>query len=225
MRIAVHLNDRQEPCDFFESGRVCVFEGDHSDWVLCTEFALQVTQQLTLHEMKQVFLHKMEDVRECKDFIVHEQRGIFRVFLEDLGFRVWESTDKQIAEQLNEVACLQACTPDSCEPCLYPKPVGDPAAGVYRVNLIELMSQGVPLVSREILIPFLETMPFARLEVICDHAPRWFAQELSSLGAKIRSDDPINDRLDRMIVLAPDKGERTCPKGRSRRSCGCNCGG
>jgi len=225
MRIAVHLNESHRPSDFFADGRICIFEGINSDWIVKQEFPLKIMPHLTLHEMKQVFISELEKIRECKDFIVHEKRGIFRVFLEDLGFRVWDSSMGQLADQLDEIAGLQACTPDSCEPTLYPEPVGEISEGLYRVNLIELMTQGVPLVSREILIPFLETTSFSRLEVICDHAPRWFDPELSALGVRIEKDERLPGSNDRRIVLVPHEGDRTCPKGRTRRSCGCNCGG
>ena len=174
--------------------------------------------------MKTEFTQAMEAVRECGDFIVCEQRGIFRVFLEDLGFRVWTSTGNP-EEQLQEIACLDSCSSEECGPVIYPRPVEGEEDGVYSVNLIELMHQGVPLISREILIPFFETTSFTRLEITCDHLPRWFEFELPQLSLRLESTKKISGSSDIVAVVVPEVGERTCPRGRTRRSCGCSCGG
>jgi len=226
MRIAVYLNHQHELCDFLDEGSICLFEGDNSDWSMVESFPLRVRRDLSLCAMKTVFVEALNAVKECRHFIVHERRGVFRVFLEDAGFQLWESTSEPIHVQLNEVARLDSTKIDSCAPVLYPQPVGDASEEIYRVNMLEVMSQGRPLISREILIPFLETTSFKRLEVICDHAPRWFEFELPDLSMKVESREKMAGSDEMKIVLVPTEGERTVPKGRTRRSCGgCSCGG
>jgi Fe-only nitrogenase accessory protein AnfO len=62
-----------------------------------------------------------------------------------------------------------------------PLPVGDVAFGQYQFNLAEVLQKNPTLNSREVLIPFLEKRAFQKLEIICDHLPRWFEMKADQL--------------------------------------------
>ena len=71
-----------------------------------------------------------------------------------------------------------------------PKPelVGDVNDGYYRINLADALDSGQNFNSRQILIPFLKEQSFRKLEIYCDHSPKWFSKEIESLNVRIVSE-------------------------------------
>jgi Fe-only nitrogenase accessory protein AnfO len=88
-----------------------------------------------------------------------------------------------------------------------PVPVGDPQRGHYLVNLSDILRDNPALNSREVLIPALEGRSFRKLEIICDHIPRWFSNELRNL--KLKAGPEVCDAAGRVTVLV--EPERSGP--------------
>ncbi len=76
----------------------------------------------------------------------------------------------------------QDCEPGGVDHDI-PRPllVGGPEEGRYLINLAEIMNDNKALNSRLVLIPALEDASFKKLEIICEHIPRWFFNELRNL--------------------------------------------
>jgi Fe-only nitrogenase accessory protein AnfO len=81
-----------------------------------------------------------------------------------------------------------------------PAPVGDPQLGHYLINLSGILAGNPALNSREVLIPHLEGNSFQKLEIICDHIPRWFYNELRNLKLKAGPEVPDAAGLVTVIV-------------------------
>lgn len=230
MLIAAYVGEDGEIADFFASGSLCLFEDLSGTWVKVGEASLSLDQGIALTPMKSVFVKALEELgadRKCTVFLAKELRGILRVFLEEQGFRVWKShgtlhaqlSDARRQEEaaLAEQAALDAALPQ-------PDPVGDPTEGNYRFDLMKILSEGNCHVSRDLLMPFLETVSFAQLEVLCDHVPRWFPMELPELGLEALvpeafPGDPMT------VTVRPVNGGRSAPPGRRPGKSGCSCGG
>jgi Fe-only nitrogenase accessory protein AnfO len=60
----------------------------------------------------------------------------------------------------------------------------DLGSGRYRIDLISALSADAKLNSRQVLLPILEGTAFDRLEILCDHLPKWFAPKLRELNLK-----------------------------------------
>jgi len=73
-----------------------------------------------------------------------------------------------------------------------PRPVliGDKTEGRYVINLAEILQDNPALNSRQVLIPALEGIRFKKLEILCDHIPRWFHNELRNLQLTAESEAP-----------------------------------
>lgn len=84
----------------------------------------------------------------------------------------------------SRVAAMGGQDSGACESaCEVPLPVltGDIADGCYSINLAAILEENPTLNSRQILMPALEETSFKKLEIICDHLPRWFNNELRNL--------------------------------------------
>jgi Fe-only nitrogenase accessory protein AnfO len=71
-----------------------------------------------------------------------------------------------------------------------PIPAGDINDGYYKINLADILKNDPALNSREILIPFMEKKTFKKLEIFCDHLPKWFSREVDLLNLKVESENP-----------------------------------
>jgi Fe-only nitrogenase accessory protein AnfO len=225
MKIASYVNQRGEVVDFFEEGAIYLFENGEKGWERIQAVPLSVKCGMSLSEMKSSLIGAVRQIKDCSAFLVRDLRGIFRVFLEEQGFTVWKSEGELNAQLNNVMLREQESRQEQDEPAPFILPVGDPADGNYRVDLIELLASGIPMVSHEILMPFFEAIPFRRLEIVCEHIPRWFSFELEELGLKVESQTPNASGIGISVVVAPGCGVRSCPTGRKKRSFSCNCGG
>jgi Fe-only nitrogenase accessory protein AnfO len=224
MRIATYLDEQGEIGGFLGTGSICVYEKINGRWEKISATTLCLDEGMSLSEMKQTLGAAVNPIAQCKVFLMRELRGVFRVFLEDWGFRVWKSAGS-LEEQLEQVSEQERNLPKDEPEVILPLPIGDVRSGRYRVNLIELMQGGVPHVSREILLPFFDTVAFARLEIISDHLPRWLPFEIEELGLRIESQTPNPKGEGMLIVIVPSCGALSCPKGRRKRNFSCSCGG
>lgn len=224
MRIATYLNAQGEVGDFLGSGSICVFDKQNGRWEKASATTLALDADMSLSEMKQLLGNAVHPITQCQVFLLRELRGVFRVFLEDWGFHVWKSTGT-LEQQLDQVEFQENNQPKNEPALLLPRPTGDEQSGVYRIDMVELTQNGVPHVSREILLPFFDTVAFTRLEIVCDHVPRWLPFELDGLGLRMESQTP-NPRGEGMqLVIVPACGARSCPSGRRKRGSSCSCGG
>ncbi|MDD2335566.1 MAG: Fe-only nitrogenase accessory protein AnfO [Geobacteraceae bacterium] len=83
-----------------------------------------------------------------------------------------------------------------------PLPVGNIRDGHYRINLAEVLNNDPRLNSKQVLVPFMEETPFLKLEILCDHPPRWFSTELKNLNlmAEFETHDTSGRWLKLVIV-------------------------
>ena len=227
MRIAAFVGDGGEVADFYEKGRLCLFERAPDRWEKVGEVSLSLDREMGLSEMKASLRAAVGRLGGCQVFLARELRGVLRVFLEERGFRVWKS-EGALGDQLESVALreAEAAGAEAAARGAVPAPLlaGAPGEGRYRIDLVELLRAGSCHVSRDVLMPFFETVSFGRLEIFCEHVPRWFAGELPELGLVGESETPDAARGGLAVVVIPESGARSRPPGRrpGRSSCqGC----
>jgi Fe-only nitrogenase accessory protein AnfO len=94
-------------------------------------------------------------------------------------------------------------TPDRALP--KPVSVGDMSDGCYRIDLAEILDREPGLNSKQILIPFFQETGFKKLEVLCDHRPKWFGKELGSLNVCIASEGVADSGHGITVTICPNK--------------------
>jgi Fe-only nitrogenase accessory protein AnfO len=224
MKIAAFVNARGEVADFFEEGTIGLFEKAGESWEKIQEVPLRLKEDMGLGEVKVALSTSVAEVRGCDIFLLRDLRGGIKAMLEDHGFRVWKSQGK-LTNQLESVALReQEFIVVGEDPIPTPQPIGDIREACYRINLVELLESGALHVSRDVLMPFFERVSFQRLEIICQHTPKWFAMEFASLGLRVESTTPGSLGNDMLAVVVPACGARSCPPGRRGGRSGCHCG-
>lgn len=227
MNVAAFVNSADEVVDFFVDGRLSIFEKGEDRWVSRKSVPLALQSTMSLSQMKVTLKDAVSQLEGCQVFLLHDLRGIMRVFLEEQGFRVWKS-EGTMQEQLESVLLQELANLVQIQiedPVPSPLPDGSQEDACYRIDLIELIQSGSPHVSREVLLPFFETTSFQKLEIHCDHIPRWFKMELPSLGLHVDSQIPDSTGNGMTVTVKPKSGTRSSPPGRRSKSFGCSCGG
>jgi Fe-only nitrogenase accessory protein AnfO len=226
MNIAAFVNESGEVVDFYDEGDLCLFGKVADSWGITKVIPMTLQREMGLAGLRATLTDSVFKLEDCEVFLVRELRGIVKVYLEELGFRIWTS-EGPLIEQLENVSLRERdmLAQENVE-VPGPLPVGEPTDGSYRIDLAELLQSGVPHVSREVLLPFFETVSFGRLEVLCEHVPKWFPMELAGLNLKVETQTPDasgNGML--TVVVVPKCGPRSCPPGRRSKSSSCHCGG
>ena len=72
-----------------------------------------------------------------------------------------------------------------------PVTIGDREDGRYLIHLAEILRDNPALNSWQVLVPTLEGKAFKKLEIICDHIPKWFNNELRNL--KLTAEPEVPD--------------------------------
>lgn len=227
MLIASYVGENGDVVDFFEPGSLRLFEEVSGNWVRVNEVPLQLGEDMPLSVLKVLFRKSIEELGESRVFLARELRGVLRVFLEELEFRVWKSKgpiEVQLADAARQEREAVAAREAADAELPQPEVVGDPDEGRFRFDLLARLSEGGCHVSRDMLMPFFETVAFARLEVVCDHMPRWFPVELPDLGLDVLVPQaPPGQEM--TVVVFPIQGGRSVPPGRRSGRGGCSCGG
>ncbi len=84
-----------------------------------------------------------------------------------------------------------------------PVPVGDVAEGRYSIHLAKILQDNPALNSWQVVVPVLEGKAFKKLEIICDHIPRWFRNELRNLKLAAEPETPDESGQWLKVVVSP----------------------
>ncbi len=225
MKVAAFVNASGEVVDFYEAGQLRLFGKDSDAWQESKVIPMSLKREMGLAGMRAVLTDTVSQLGDCEVFLVRELRGLVKVYLEELGYRVWKS-EGSLTDQLENVSLREQemqVEPDNSVPA--PLPIGDHKDGNYRIDLAELLQSGMPHVSREVLMPFFEMVSFRRLEILCEHVPRWFSMELERLGLRVESQTIAMGNGKMAVVVVPKCGPRSCPPGKKSGGSSCHCGG
>nr|WP_320133486.1 Fe-only nitrogenase accessory protein AnfO [uncultured Holophaga sp.] len=224
MKIACHIGDDGDLADFFQPGRLHVFAQDGGAWVSQGEFPIDLGDACGIAALKERLRSAIQPL-DSPVFLLKDLRGVFRALLEEFGFRVLTSKGS-LQEQLSDAAVQdrEAREAQEAADSALPAPtlLSD---GHYQFDLFSLLQAGDCHASRDMLLPFLETVTFQSLEVICDHVPRWLGQELGELGMVFTAPEGVRPGETMTVRITPAEGEWSQPPGRRPGRAGCQCGG
>jgi Fe-only nitrogenase accessory protein AnfO len=203
MKIASYVDDGGKVANFYEPGCVCLYERAAGTWVRRKELALALRVGMHLAEVRMRLKAMAAHLEECKVFLAGEVKGIPYTILEGMGFNIWKA-EGSVIERLDFVAQKEREAAEAAgRPKPTPLPVGDIRDGLYHINLTEVLGSDPGLTSRQVLIPFLATTAFQKLEILCDHPPRWLPGELARLNMRAETGTPGHPGGGVTIIVLP----------------------
>jgi len=199
MKIAVFVDTDGNAAPFDSSGTVLVYENNHSDWQCTCQIPFCLNKGMNLANIRKSIYALAPKLLGCKAFVVKRKMGIFNaVFEEELHIRLFAlqgspvpflndirfAINNEIIEKIKRIE-LERQTKDH----FVPLSIGDPSKGCYRIDLVKIQEKDASLNSKEILLPFFQNTSFWELEIICLHVPKWFDEELHTLGLYVLSEE------------------------------------
>lgn len=174
MKIAVFVDDAGWVAPLWQSGTVQLFTREAQQWRVCQQFPFALTPELSLAEIRERTLSLLAQLPECRHFVAQDIHGALLAWLDGKGLTMW----KCIGHPLDALDRIAAQIPPAPEPVvLHPEVFIEPGEeeGQFRVDLIEALRGGGAHTSKRVLMPFFEQRQFTRLEIVCDHLPKWFS--------------------------------------------------
>lgn len=204
MKIAVYVDAEGEVARVSEPGVILLFERAAGTWGVRRTIRFGVGVEASLAALQASLTAAVAEFEDCRIFLSGDVRGVVNSLLQEAGIRTWQSHGP-LFTQLETVArkederlvqdaaaarkerrrCrrrrhrLDGAAPGEAE--VRPLPVGPPEVGHYHLDLNAVLTSEPDLNSWDILIPFLTGTPFRRLDLVCDHVPRWLSRAVRAL--------------------------------------------
>ena len=190
MMIAVFVNSEGITSTLTEQGIVILYEKDQEGWKNKRQLPFCLEKHNGISQIRTSILSMVDQLGDCKVFVAKEISGQLYYILEANGFDSFEAEGKpelyldSIWEELQSKNTKEDLTEKEVrmetKPALYPLQLDQ--EGVYYINLKQALSSDCTLTSKKIIKPFLHKQEITCLNILCDHIPPWFQNDLKTLG-------------------------------------------
>lgn len=226
MKIACYLDAHGRPASLYRPGCLRVFEAADEDasgrWRECGQVPFLIDEDMSLAAVRAALAGLVTALDPtCRVLLSDEVRGLpYSLLQEEYGFRVWKSAG-ELERQLDEVRAHEEKSRAerrfeivlrANQPVPAPVLIAGGLPGHYWIDLRAALDHHSNPTSRIILIPFLAAGNFVKLEVLCDHLPKWMAWELERMDLNAES-EPADDSG---VGLRVNIYSRKTPEGRRR---------
>ena len=217
MKIALFVDELGNAVPFSAAGTIELYEQVGNIWICSKKVALGLDEGSNLEDVRGRIYFVKEAIEESAVFVVETIKSVSIAIFEANSITVWKHIGKaaealdyiKTQEKENRVKKQKSCCCDSprcktttCSPQNSGKPVptsspvavGNVCSGIYEINLAKVLGSDSTLNSKQILIPFFQDTVFSKLDIVCDHVPKWFEKEFTTLKLEFKevvSDDGL----------------------------------
>jgi len=201
MKIAVLINKNGNTIPSSEDGIVRVYSRELEEtWDLVKEFPYEINELSSPGIIRKKVIELVEELNDCKIFVALEVKGILFTYLDGNKFNIWkvngvpeEFLDYIREKEEEEIKISQELSK------IEPTSVGD---GYYFIDLKAAIENNEKTTSKKILLPFISKTKFKKLEIICEHVPKWFNKEFGNLNL---SYDQVEDKNVFKVTVYPNE--------------------
>lgn len=177
MNIAVFLDSQGQVAPLTAPGTVTLFSRNSGRWLIAQQVAFDLSSCTSLDVFRERTLAMLAQFPACHHFVTRDVHGAPRAWFDGLGLTLWQCTGAP-ERALDTIAQQQpvAPEPEMSLPQAFVHPGTEP--GEFYVDLIAARQAGADdtHTAKLLLIPLLGHAEFSRLELLCDHVPKWFAR-------------------------------------------------
>ena len=205
MKIAAIVDGKGNAISFGEPATVLLFSREGDEWFVIDSFGYNLGEQYGLGDLKESTQALAAKLGDCRIMLLRDVSGYPRTMLLELGFTLWsiEGSPERYLDRVMQLtaeaaeakaAVVAANQPKVTESLPVPKPLAGSCSGVFTIDISEAQVCGGSHNSREILIPFFKTTQFSRIDILCDHVPKWFSSELAEMKLNYSTEPVQNGR-------------------------------
>ncbi len=184
MKIAVLMNGMETTASFSEEAVLLVYQREGDTWTANWKYDWTPGVHRSMATLRTCLSEIVDWLEDCKVVVANQSNGFYRVTFESLGVALWEMKGRP-SDLIPQIECFY--DNEDREKVESPVELIGPVvgrAGHYTVDLRQVMAHDTAFNSRDVLLPFFKETAFERLEIICDHVPKWFDAELPLLGLR-----------------------------------------
>jgi Fe-only nitrogenase accessory protein AnfO len=211
LKIAILLGAGGRAAGLQDGGSIYVFERKKAEWQADIKLDFSPAGLGSMTELRAYIGSVSRSLGDCRILAAKLSTGFFRIAFESFGVALWavEGVPRDYIGLIEAFYSGQGALPVETAETKFPQfpaecevpalivPVPN-RAGYYTADLRDVMAHRSGINSREALLPFFRHTPFSRLELICDHIPRWFETELPAL--KLRYEAEYSGRTIKVYV-------------------------
>jgi Fe-only nitrogenase accessory protein AnfO len=213
MKIAVLVDENGYAVPYCDGGIIELYAFEGTSWHFIKAVSLGVDEGTNIAEVRARIHAVMAVIEGCKVFMVESIKSLSVGIFDGYGISVWnhkgvpmeafdfvkEQEENKIRQQrscCDKPSCNSTCSSNTGEPVQTSVPVAieNMSDGYYKIDLAKILKSNCSLNSKQVLIPFFQNTPFKKLEIICEHVPRWFDNEFEILKLHVQieeSDDGL----------------------------------
>lgn len=186
MEIAVFINDLNQIQPFFSAGVVEIYSDQNNQWECINQIPFDMTVQSDLADIQMKVGMLTSEFGNCKLLITDVIKPLPTALLQEKGIGVWKFNGLFLITLLDFIKAEvnKVLHERERKKHLGPTLEGSVEEANYTINLIPLLSEDRSLNSMDILIPFMKTTNFRKLQITCSHLPKWFMGALEPLRLK-----------------------------------------
>jgi hypothetical protein len=175
-KIAVFADENARPCDFFVASRFLLFEKASDGWVAAGEASFERIAPSTPARTRRLTEELLPLIAGSSILAGGALAGIPYSVFRLAGLHIFEISalsDAVLDGMLADVRAADSARRRKERALAEARPVETDLPGVYRLDLIALQRECPEISSKKAMADFLETTPFAELQLICKHMPPW----------------------------------------------------
>lgn len=202
--MAVFCDDNGQIARFDEMTNFVFYTQENNSWGRSERVPFSCDLSGGLASIRENISQMLGAFNNCRIIITKSIPGIPYQIFDRSGFIICESEafDLELLDAIHadlisqdaeakEAACLLARTPEETD-----------VPGYYRFDLTQMQKKHPGVSSKMALLPFLKETAFYALEVICDHLPPWFEQQLPEMQLQYRIENKNNSAQHVVITHA-----------------------
>lgn len=193
MRIIVFLDDNKNTLPFYSSGTMETYQYVEDSWLKINQFQIDLSQQNNLKTIQNNVNLFLSQVNRGNILVVKSIMGLANALLSEHGMGIWTFDGFFLIDLLSQIKkeVDKACKETDCNN-RSPVLKGSIQELTYEINLKEVLSSNPKLNSMDILVPFIKSTHFKKLEIVCNHPPKWLMKTKDDLQLNIITEEQIN---------------------------------
>ncbi|HEX9061081.1 MAG TPA: Fe-only nitrogenase accessory protein AnfO [Clostridia bacterium] len=180
--IATLLNQEGFTSSINEEGAIKVYSKNlcTEPWEVSNEFPFSIAGVSSIQALRSKLSDMVQKIGDTKIFVASEVAGQLYNVLEANGFNVYE-VDGRPEQFLDSIITMEEESKSEAvkntQTIKIPEPKMTDIEGEYFIDLGAALNMDPSITSKRILLPFLTKKDYKKLEILCDHIPRWFDEE------------------------------------------------
>jgi Fe-only nitrogenase accessory protein AnfO len=185
MKIAALVSQQGLTTDFFHTELIRLYHNPQGHWQILHEIPFTLEETMAMAAIRSRLFELLPQLDGCQHLVARSIHGFARSILDGMGLAMW-GLDGDPIHYLDQIR--QQARPQQATPSLDPLLETTGKSGLYRINLLAALAQDNRLTSKQLLHPILDQGTFERLEIRCDHVPKWFEREFPARHLNLRVD-------------------------------------